>query len=67
ELIDYRIDSITEGADAQAEVHVSLIIEGTPVNGIGIDHDILQASCKAYIEAHAKYISETQKKVGIHS
>ena len=67
ELIDYRIDSITEGADAQAEVHVSLIIEGTPVNGIGIDHDILQASCKAYIEAHAKYISETQKKEGIHS
>ena len=41
ELIDYRIDSVTEGTDAQAEVHVSLTIEGQPVNGIGIDHDVL--------------------------
>ena len=65
ELIDYRIDSVTEGTDAQAEVHVSLIIEGKSVNGIGFDHDILQASCKAYIEAHAKYVSENQEKEGI--
>ena len=50
ELIDYRIDSVTEGTDAQAEVHVSLTIEGQPVNGIGIDHDVLYASCKAYVE-----------------
>ncbi|MEJ7383709.1 alpha-isopropylmalate synthase regulatory domain-containing protein, partial [Staphylococcus epidermidis] len=47
------------------EVHVSLIIEGKSVNGIGFDHDILQASCKAYIEAHAKYVSENQEKEGI--
>ena len=26
-----------------AEVHVSLTIEGQPVNGIGIDHDVLYA------------------------
>lgn len=63
ELIDYRIDSITEGTDAQAEVHVNVVIENQTVNGIGIDHDILQASCKAYIEAHAKY-AESHKKVG---
>ena len=58
ELIDYRIDSVTEGTDAQAEVHVELVIENQHVNGIGIDHDILQASCKAYVEAHAKYIAQ---------
>ena len=42
----------------QAEVHVELVIENQHVNGIGIDHDILQASCKAYVEAHAKYIAQ---------
>jgi 2-isopropylmalate synthase len=35
----------------QAEVHVNLVIDNKEVNGIGIDHDILKASCKAYIEA----------------
>ncbi|EHJ07195.1 2-isopropylmalate synthase [Staphylococcus simiae] len=64
ELIDYRIDSLTEGTDAQAEVHVNLLIEGIEVNGFGIDHDILQASCKAYVEAHAKYAAENTEKVG---
>lgn len=64
ELIDYRIDSVTEGTDAQAEVHVELVIENQHVNGIGIDNDILQASCKAYVEAHAKYIAQDLEKVG---
>ncbi|BCU52800.1 2-isopropylmalate synthase [Staphylococcus auricularis] len=54
-LLDYRIDSVTEGRDAQAEVRVELNIENYNVTGIGIDHDILLASCKAYVEAHAKY------------
>lgn len=63
-LIDYRIESVTEGTDAQAEVRVELVIEGQPVNGIGIDHDVLQASCKAYVEAHAKYAAETTEKEG---
>ena len=67
ELIDYRIDSVTEGTDAQAEVHVELVIENQHVNGIGIDHDILQASCKAYVDAHAKYISEYELKEGIRT
>ncbi|VED31379.1 2-isopropylmalate synthase [Staphylococcus warneri] len=65
ELIDYRIDSVTEGADAQAEVHVNLVINNKEVNGIGIDHDILKASCKAYIEAHAKYDADAKEKEGI--
>ena len=47
-------------------IHVSLTIEGQPVNGIGIDHDVLYASCKAYVEAHAKYASEINKKEGNH-
>ncbi len=65
ELIDYRIESVTEGTDSQAEVHVQLIIEGKEINGI--DHDILQVSCKAYIEAHAKFVSKNNSKEGIQA
>jgi 2-isopropylmalate synthase len=36
---DQYINSVTEGTDAQAEVHVNLLIEGKTVNGFGIDHD----------------------------
>jgi 2-isopropylmalate synthase len=42
ELIDYRINSVTEGTDAQAEVHVNLLIEGKTVNGFGFQHFQLQ-------------------------
>ena len=30
--------------------YINLLIEGKTVNGFGIDHDILQASCKAYVK-----------------
>ena len=67
ELIDYTIDSVTEGTDAQGEVHVQLKINDQIVTGVGIDHDILLASCKAYVEAHAKYaLIHLRKKVYIH-
>lgn len=67
ELIEYRIDSVTEGTDAQAEVHVQIKIDDQIVTGVGIDHDILLASCKSYVEAHAKYVANTHEEEGIHS
>lgn len=67
ELLDYSIDSVTEGSDAQAEVHVQLKIGNQIVSGVGIDHDILLASCKSYVEAQAKYIADISKEEGIHS
>lgn len=54
-LSDYRIQSISAGQDAQAEVHV--IIEttnGRQLHGIGIDYDVLTASAKAYLQAVGK-------------
>ena len=42
--------------------YINLLIEGKTVNGFGIDHDILQASCKAYV-AHAKFAAENVEKV----
>jgi 2-isopropylmalate synthase len=67
ELLDYTIDSVTEGSDAQAEVHVQLKIGDQFVTGVGIDHDILLASCKSYVEAQAKYVNESTEKEGIKS
>lgn len=67
ELIEYRIDSVTEGTDAQAEVHVQIKIDNQIVTGVGIDHDILLASCKSYVEAHAKYAANSATEEGIHS
>ena len=45
ELIDYRID-LSLKVPTLKQVHVSLTIEGQPVNGIGIDHDVLYALAK---------------------
>ena len=61
ELIDYRIDSVTEGTDAQAEVHVSLTIEG-PLMVLVLIMMCYMPLHKAYVEAHAKYASEINKK-----
>ena len=67
ELLDYTIDSVTEGTDSQAEVRVQLKVNGYTVTGIGIDHDVLFASAKAYVEAHAKYASEQAQKEGVEA
>lgn len=52
ELVEYSIDAISGGADAQAQVHVVIRTDdGTIYNGTGIDFDVLTASAKAYIQA----------------
>lgn len=52
-LVDYEIQAITGGEDAQAEVKVTLLNEetGKHYKGIGVDFDVLQASAKAYVQA----------------
>ncbi|MEJ7271913.1 alpha-isopropylmalate synthase regulatory domain-containing protein, partial [Staphylococcus epidermidis] len=58
ELLNYQISSVTEGSDAQAQVNVELSIDGRSYYGIGIDHDVLLASCKAYVEAYSNHIAD---------
>lgn len=49
-LLEYNIDAVTEGIDAQAQVHVLVQSEdGSIHNGTGIDYDVLNASAKAYL------------------
>lgn len=53
ELIDYEIQALTGGEDAQAEVRVTLkdMETNRTFRGIGVDFDVLQASAKAYVQA----------------
>lgn len=59
-LKDYRIQSISPGMDAQAEVHtVIATADGSIYHGIGIAHDVLNASARAYIQAFSKQRNAT--------
>lgn len=55
QLNSYDINAITEGIDAQAEVHVTVENEdiGTIFNASGLDFDVLCASAIAYSNANS--------------
>ncbi|MGX7417217.1 2-isopropylmalate synthase [Carnobacterium gallinarum] len=64
ELTDYRIQAITKGQDAQAEVHATVKVEnGEFFHGIGIDFDVLNASAKAYLQASGKAKDQSREEV----
>lgn len=50
-LIDYQIQSITKGRDAQGLVHVKVNQDGKTFSGRGLSVNILESSAKAYIDA----------------
>jgi 2-isopropylmalate synthase len=50
-LLLYSVNNITSGSDSQGEVTVRLAKDGTIVNGLGADTDIVIASAKAYANA----------------
>lgn len=50
-LLDYRIQSTTSGRDSLAEVYVQVEYHGHTSKGRGLDHDVLEASAKAYLDA----------------
>lgn len=50
-LLDYRIQSATYGSDALAEVYVKIKCDGEISSGRGVEHDVLEASAKAYLDA----------------
>ncbi len=51
ELIEFSIQSITEGIDAQGEVTIRVKHQNRIYSGHGADTDILVASAKAYLNA----------------
>lgn len=55
-LLEFRIDAVTPGRDAQGEVHVKIECEGKTFNGTGLSTSVLEASAKAYLNAINKAI-----------
>lgn len=47
----YSVNAITSGTEAQADVTVRLESNGSIVNGVGADIDVIAASAKAYVAA----------------
>jgi 2-isopropylmalate synthase len=50
-LIEYHIDAVTPGADAQGAVSVKIESNGQTYGGRGVATDIVEASIRAYITA----------------
>lgn len=51
QLLDYTIQSVSKGDDAQGEVTVKVAVNGKNFLGRGAGTDIIEASAKAYINA----------------
>jgi len=63
-LLQFAINAITSGTEAQGEVTVRLEEKGNTVIGQGADTDVIVASAKAYINALNKMEFKKQKFVG---
>jgi len=57
ELLDYSLQSVTQGKDALGEVSIKVKINGKSVVTRGASTDIVEASAKAYINAINKVLS----------
>jgi 2-isopropylmalate synthase len=64
-LLQFAINAITSGTEAQGEVTVRLEEKGYAVIGQGADTDVIVASAKAYINALNKMEFKKQKLVGM--
>ena len=51
ELVDFLIDSVTGGTDAQGHVTAKIRQQDKVFNGHGVDTDIVEAAIKAYVSA----------------
>ncbi|MFW5490452.1 MAG: 2-isopropylmalate synthase [Desulfovibrio sp.] len=67
-LMEYKVNAVTGGADALGEVTVRLEENGMTSVGRGSDEDIIVASAKAYINAvNRLIIKEGEKKNGTYA
>jgi 2-isopropylmalate synthase len=65
-LVNFTINSITGGTDAQAEVSVRIEEDGTLANGQASDTDIVVASARAFVHALNKLEHRKQKVFTAH-
>jgi len=62
ELIEFSVNSITEGIDAVGEVLVRIDSDGVMYTGRGADTDIIVASAKAYMNALNRLLAAKKGK-----
>lgn len=64
-LLDYSVQSVTQGKDAIGEVFVKVNFDGLTVIGRASSTDIIEASAKAYVNALNKYYAhrDAQKPI----
>jgi 2-isopropylmalate synthase len=55
-LIEYTIDAVTAGKDAQGRVKVRMLVDGHEVRGIGVATDVITASVHAYLSAINRHL-----------
>lgn len=65
-LLNYSMDAVTDGIDAQARVTVSIenAETGTIFNASGIDFDVMKAGAIAYINANVLVQKENAGEIG---
>jgi 2-isopropylmalate synthase len=56
QLSDFRVASVTGGADALGSVVVQLETDGLKVTGRGVATDVVEASARAYLNAVNKIV-----------
>ncbi len=59
ELIEYTVQSVTEGIDAMADVTIRLRAEENIYTGRAAHTDIIVASAKVYVQALNKQLART--------
>jgi 2-isopropylmalate synthase len=55
-LLDYSIESVTSGKDAQGRVKVRMQVDANEVKGIGVATDVIVASVRAYLNAINRHL-----------
>ncbi len=60
-LVDYKLNAVTGGKDAQGEVVLKVAVGNLTVLGRGLSTDIIEASVKAYVNAINKAAYEITK------
>ena len=60
-LTEYRVDAVTEGIDAIAEVTIRIRHDSKTFVGRGSDTDIIVASTKAYMNALSRALAEMEE------
>ena len=55
-LLDYRVNPVTAGADAMAEVNVIIQVGATTYSGRGVSTDVVEGSARAFVSALNKAV-----------